>query len=77
MGKNPKRPKDANKLAKRIVDQATGAASEEKPASLTPDQEFARSGGLMGGKARAASLTSDRRAEIARKAAVKRWERIL
>jgi hypothetical protein len=32
-----------------------------------------RRGGVKGGKARAASLTPERRAEIAKKAAAKRW----
>jgi hypothetical protein len=32
-----------------------------------------RKGGLIGGKARANSLTPERRAEIARKAAAARW----
>ena len=36
-------------------------------------KEFARSGGQVGGKARANALTPDQRAEIARKAAEARW----
>ncbi len=32
-----------------------------------------REGGLKGGKARAAALSPERRAEIAKKAAAKRW----
>jgi hypothetical protein len=73
MAKNPKRPRDANQLAKMIVDLATGASSEEKAAPLTPGQEFARSGGLKGGAARREALSPERRSEIARKAAAKRW----
>lgn len=73
MTKHPPRPRDANQLAKRIVDLATGQMTEEKPADLTPAQEFARSGGLKGGDARAKALTPERRAEIARNAAAKRW----
>jgi hypothetical protein len=76
MAKNPKRPRDPNQLAKMIVDLATGAVSEDKPVPLTPAQEFARSGGLKGGKARADSMTPERRSEIARKAAAKRWKSI-
>jgi general stress protein YciG len=56
-----------------IVDLATGAVSEDKLAPLTPAQEFARSGGLKGGAARAKALTPEQRAEIARKGAAKRW----
>jgi hypothetical protein len=73
MTKRPSRPRDANQLAKRIVDLATGETHEPPPPDLTPAQEFARSGGLKGGAARADALTPERRAEIARKAAAKRW----
>ena len=59
MTEGPSRPRDANQLAKRIVDLATGAETEEKTAPLTPAQEFARSGGLKGGAARAASNRDD------------------
>jgi general stress protein YciG len=34
-----------------------------------------RKGGLKGGKARAMALSPERRREIARKAALKRWRR--
>ena len=75
MAKHPKRPRDANQLAKMIVDLATGSKSEDKPAPLTPAQEFARSGGLKGGAARREALSPKQRREIARKAAAKRWEK--
>lgn len=71
--RNPKRPRDLNQLAKSIVDEATGQA---EPAEDTRDPlavELGRRGGLKGGKARAAKLTPERRSEIARKAAAKRW----
>lgn len=58
MPKHPKRPRDPNQLAKLIVDIASGAVAEERPDPLTPAQEFARSGGLKGGKARAANLAA-------------------
>jgi hypothetical protein len=73
MTRAPKRPRDPNQLAKLIVDLATGEATEDRPEALTPAQEFARSGGLKGGKARADALTPERRKEIAKKAATKRW----
>ena len=74
----PKRPRDANQLAKLITDLATGQASDARP---TPEQEgkdpaavsLGRRGGLKGGKARAEKLTPEQRREIARKAAEKRW----
>jgi len=73
MSKAPKRPRDPNQLAKLIVDLATEEKTEDRPAQPTPAEEFARSGGLKGGRARADALTPERRQEIARKAAAKRW----
>jgi hypothetical protein len=73
MAKHPKRPRDPNQLAKLIVDLASGAKTEAKPMPPTSAQEFARSGGLVGGKARSDALTPERRREIAREAAAKRW----
>lgn len=73
----PKRPRDANQLAKAIVDLATGEADEcqhdDQEASGTVER--ARKGGLKGGKARAKALTPEQRAEIARAAATARWKR--
>ena len=68
MAKTPKRPRDVNQLAKLITDIATGDADEtdtRDPAAVAM--------GSKGGKARAANMTPERRAEIARKAAVSRW----
>jgi hypothetical protein len=73
MAKHPKRPRDPNQLGKLIVELATAERMEEKPEPLTPAQEFARSGGKVGGTARARALTPERRREIAKKAASKRW----
>ena len=73
----PKRPRDTNQLAKRIVDIATGEAEAESldegkdPAAVA----LGRKGGLKGGKARAESLSAKRRSEIAKKAAEKRWRK--
>ena len=76
MSKAPKRPRDPNQLAKQLVDMAVGDAPRDpEPEELTPAQEFARSGGNVGGAARARALSPERRAEIARKAAQKRWGR--
>ncbi|MES2776351.1 MAG: histone H1 [Bacteroidota bacterium] len=73
-----KRPTDINQRAKSIVDIATGDIED----TITPQDELkkaaaalGRKGGLKGGNARAASLTPERRAEIAKKAAEKRWGR--
>lgn len=73
MVKRPKRPRDPNQLGKLIVDISVGAASEAEPAPGSPAAQFARQGGLKGGKARAATLTAERRREIASLAAKKRW----
>jgi len=71
-----RRPRDANQLAKLIADIATGETNDP---ILTEDGRdlaavlLGRRGGLVGGKARAASLSSERRSEIARLGAQKRW----
>ena len=67
----PKRPRDMNQLAKRIVDLATGEADE----TPTPREKRARKAGKVGGPARAATLTPERRSEIARLAAEARWKK--
>lgn len=69
MTDRPKRPRDANQLAKFIVDLAT----EGESSVLLPDHEAQREGGLRGGKARAGKLSPEDRAQIARKAAKARW----
>lgn len=77
LSKKPKRPKDANQLAKFIVDAATGEVelTEAKPdTGKNPAAvELGRLGGQKGGKARAAKLTAEQRKAIAKKAAKKRW----
>lgn len=72
MAKTPKRPRDANQLAKLMVDIATGQTDDSLPAS-SPMAELGRAGGLAGGTARAKKLSSERRREIAQKAAAARW----
>ncbi|MYZ49288.1 histone H1 [Rhizobiales bacterium L72] len=65
----PKRPRDTNQLAKRVVDIATGEAEDKKPLAS------ARKGGLKGAKARMKALTPEQRSEIARTAAAARWKK--
>ncbi|QND69618.1 histone H1 (plasmid) [Mesorhizobium loti] len=65
----PKRPRDANQLAKSIVSLATGETEDKKPLAS------ARKGGLKGGVSRAKALTPEQRAEIARVAAAARWKK--
>ena len=75
--KRPKRPKDTNLLAQKIVGLATGEITEtpeesgKNPAAVT----LGRLGGLKGGKARAQKLSKARRKAIAKAAARARWEK--
>ena len=71
-----KRPADAIGRAVQIMRIATGEEDEDKPdkGKDAAAVELGRKGGAKGGKARADSLTSERRREIAKKAARARWE---
>ncbi len=65
-----KRTPDVNVIATRIVAHATDEAHIVKnPAAVA----LGRLGGLKGGRIRAERLTSARRSEIAKKAALARW----
>jgi len=68
---------DLNLLTKYITNEATGQEAINKavkdgknPAAVY----LGHLGGLKGGKARAAKLSVERRSEIAKKAAITRWE---
>jgi hypothetical protein len=71
-----KRPRDPAQLAKLIVDIATGEVEDRPP---TPEEQgkdpAAAALGRKGGKARAESMTSEKRSEIAKHAAQKRWQK--
>lgn len=71
----PKRPRDPNQLAKSIIDIATGQKPDRDP---TPEEQgkdpAAVALGKKGGKARADTMTPERRAEIAKKGAASRWK---
>jgi hypothetical protein len=71
-GGRARRPRDPNQLAKSIVDIATGQADERKPES-TKNQAAAELG-RKGGKARAESMSAEKRAQIAKRAAESRWK---
>lgn len=64
-----------NTIAFRVFQQAIGEAPPEEvqPAKNPAAVSLGRLGGLKGGKARAEKLTPEQRAEIAKKAAEKRW----
>lgn len=69
-----KRPRDPAQLAKLMVDIATGEVEDRPP---TPEEQgkdpAAAALGHKGGKARAAKTSPERRSEIAKRAAAKRW----
>lgn len=64
-----KRPADVIGAAVKVMRIATGEETEEADSVKSAAAEL----GARGGKARAATMTPERRAEIARKAAAKRW----
>jgi len=67
-------PEDVNEIAFRVTQEATGEApSEPKREKNQAAVALGRLGGAKGGKARAASLSPERRKEIAEKAARARW----
>jgi hypothetical protein len=68
-----KKEPDINELAASIVSRATSGptAPEKNPAAVS----LGRLGGLKGGKARAAKLSSKQRHDIAVKAAKSRWNK--
>lgn len=72
MSKTPKRPRDHNQLAKMIVDIATGEIEDNNPDSGKDPAAVAL--GKKGGAARAKSMSPEKRREIAKNAAKKRWE---
>ena len=61
-----RRPADVVGCAVTVAKIATGEIEDPLPSAT-------RNGGLKGGKARAKTLTPERRSEIARQAALARW----
>jgi hypothetical protein len=68
-----KRPADVIGAAIMVAKIATGEIEETSP--KRQGKEYARKGGLKGGRARAAKLTDEQRSEIARAAAAARWKK--
>jgi hypothetical protein len=64
-----KRPADVIGAAVKVMRIATGEETEE----LAPAKSAAAELGARGGKARAAKMTPERRAAIAKNAAEQRW----
>jgi hypothetical protein len=67
--------KDINQMAANVVALTTGTKLKEEVAKNPAAVELGRLGGLKGGKARAAKLSSARRKAIAKKAAASRWKK--
>ena len=77
MAKRSSKPRDLNSMAAAIVAQSVSDERVPDPdAGKNPHAvALGRAGGLKGGKARAATLTPERRQEIAKRAADARWSR--
>jgi hypothetical protein len=73
MDRTTRRPKDANQLAKLVVDIATKEACDQHEQKSRHISAAARIGGKLGGAARATALSPERKKEIATLAAKKRW----
>ena len=69
---HPKRPADVIGNAGHVMRIATGEIEEDAPVDDGKDPN-AKALGAKGGAARARNMTPERRAEIAKKAADKRW----
>lgn len=72
-----RKPRDVNQLANLVVDLATGHRQPEvKPDKNLAAVALSKLGASKGGKARAKSLTSRQRIEIASAGAAARWWRM-
>lgn len=76
MPRRSRKNEDEVRAAFRVSAEATGQSAPKKKAKRKNPAAVAlgRLGGKKGGVARANALTPERRVEIARKAAAKRWE---
>ncbi len=72
--KGEKRPADVIGNAVKVMRILTGEEPEDY-GNATAKNQAAQELGRAGGKKRAEGMTPERRAEIAKKAAAKRWER--
>lgn len=67
-------PKDANQLAKYILDVTTGEEDKIEPPKKNPHaQALSKLGASKGGTQRAKNLSARKRKTIAKKAAETRW----
>ena len=72
--KGEKRPADVIGNAVKVMRIATGDEAEDLPAD-DGKNKAAQELGRKGGKKRAESMSAERRAAIAKKAAAKRWDK--
>ena len=72
MPNRPKRPADVVSNAVQVMKVLTGEADGDAPVDDGKDPA-AKALGAKGGAARAKAMSPERRAEIARAAAAKRW----
>jgi hypothetical protein len=71
-----KPPRDANELAKYVLDVTMGDAEKIKPPTKNPHaQALGQLGASKGGQARALKLSAKKRKAIAKKAAEARWNK--
>ena len=75
----PKRPRDPNQAAHALIREMEERQEATAPVVSQSDisrvmAELGRRGGKIGGKKRAASMSAERRREIALKAARSRWD---
>ena len=81
MAKRKKKEHDFSVTAFRVVQEATGQIETESEQTKTSEAKkfdpvaLGHLGGLKGGKARAEKLTPEQRKEIAKKAAIARWQK--
>ena len=70
MAKKPKPPRDLNALAAFVVREATDPTPDTRNPSAVA---LSKLGAAKGGRKRADTLSPDRRRQIAKAAAAKRW----
>jgi hypothetical protein len=73
--KKPKRPKDVNQLAHRLVNLSTAEPPPSKDEISRVMAVLGRRGGKNSGKKRMENFTPERRREIASLAAKARWKK--
>jgi hypothetical protein len=73
MPRRSSKREDEVQAARRVVDIATGERTKVDPQVSKAARALGRLGGLKGGEARAKALSPERRSEIAREGARKRW----